>query len=52
MFKRNSSEQYNLKIPIRTPRSSKNAPSGVSYHHILLQKYLQMSNNAVYFWKI
>lgn len=52
MIKRNSSEHYNIKIPIRTPRSTKNTLNGSTYQHILLQKYLQLSNNAVYFWKV
>lgn len=51
MIKRNISEQSNIKIPIRTPRSTKNGSSGSVYPHSLLQKYLQLSNNAVYFWK-
>lgn len=52
MIKRNNSDNLNIKIPIRTPRSTKNNANVPAYQHVLLHKYMQLSSNAVYFWKI
>ena len=52
MLKRNSTDSASMKIPIRTPRSRKNNANRQPYQHMLVQKYMQLSNNAFNFWKI
>ena len=52
MLKRNSTDSASMKIPIRTPRSRKNNANRQHYRHMLVQKYMQLSNNAINFWKI